>query len=1248
MATLPTDLRNSLGKAVEEARQVAEEGARRALDALAVDRREAHHAATPEQRALRNRLRAHGRQLGDVRDARTGTQGVDRLVREVAYEHWHRMLFARFLAENDLLVEPVSGVAVTLAECEELARERSEDPWALAASFAQLMLPRIFRAEDPALALTLPPETRQRLQRLAADLPAAVFTAEDSLGWTYQYWQAAEKDAVNERAKSGEKITGETLPAVTQLFTEPYMVRFLLHNTIGAWHAGKVLDDIQREAAASERELRDAVRLTPLGGYNFDYLRFVREPSAGDESDEATGPWRPAAGTFERWPEAARDLKVLDPCCGSGHFVVAAFELLVRLRMQEEGLTPAAAVRAVITENLHALELDARCTQIAAFNLALAAWKLVGSAIDLPPMRIACSGVGPQASRDEWLELAARAAEAGGMPGERDLFGSEDTLLSAGVRGGLEALYDLFERAPDLGSLIDPVAGAQFDALKMDFASLEPLLGTILERERADDEELERAVAARGMAEAASILLGPPGGYTLVTTNVPYLARGSHTDWLRSWADTHYRNARNDLATIFLSRMLRWVGYGDRAGTFAGVTPQNWLFLTGYRKLRERVLQERSWALVARLGPGAFETISGHVVNVALVVLSGQRPLGDHMMAGIDGAGPSHPGEKAALLRGEALVGETLAGLESNHNHESPGADGGGDAAAHADPAGGGVRLLRQSEQLTNPDGRIALALGRVTKTLEEYCSSIEGLTTGDLERFAGRFWEGGFDNGWTPYIQNVTSTLLYGGRTDRLWWEEGDGVLNAFPRAHNFPARVMNGREILTKMGLRVTQMGAFPVTVYGGEVFGKNAATVVPHDPAHLPAIWAYCTSPEFPEAVRRIDQSLKVTNRTLVKVPFDLVRWQKIAEERYPDGLPKPYSDDPTQWIFHGHPARAAPGTELHVAVARLLGYRWPAELDSAMRLSDEARALVERSAELDAVGFADEDGVVPLSPVRGESSAAERLRSLLAAAYGSDWTAAKERELLAAAAAAGHGKGRPARSLDAWLRGAFFEEHCKLFHHRPFVWHVWDGLQDGFNALVSYHALAGPDGVGRRTLEAITFSYLGEWIDRQRADREAGREGSDARLAAALALQEELRRILEGEPPYDLFVRWKPLHEQPLGWDPDINDGVRLNIRPFLKAGDVGRKNAGILRYRPSVRWGRDRGKEPEELRPREQFPWFWSCNPEKQPEHQRDFGAGTPGSTSAGEDFDGVRWNQLHYTRAARERARSDSEAGASS
>src|SRR5208337_5009355 len=103
---------------------------------------------------------------------------------------------------------------------------------ALASDFAIRMLPQIFRKGDPILEVALPPETRHELERLLKSLPSEVFTADDSLGWVYQFWQTEQKNEVND---SGEKIGAGELPAVTQLFTEDYMVLFLLHNSLGAW-----------------------------------------------------------------------------------------------------------------------------------------------------------------------------------------------------------------------------------------------------------------------------------------------------------------------------------------------------------------------------------------------------------------------------------------------------------------------------------------------------------------------------------------------------------------------------------------------------------------------------------------------------------------------------------------------------------------------------------------------------------------------------------------------------------------------------------------------------------------------------------------------------------------------------------------------------------------------------------------------------------------------------------------------------
>ena len=104
----------------------------------------------------------------------------------------------------------------------------------------------------------------------------------------------------------------------------------------------------------------------------------------------------------------------------------------------------------------------------------------------------------------------------------------------------------------------------------------------------------------------------------------------------------------------------------------------------------------------------------------------------------------------------------------------------------------------------------------------------------------------------------------------------------------------------------------------------------------------------------------------------------------------------------------------------------------------------------------------------------------------------------------------------------------------------------------------------------TLEKLTYAYLGDWLRRQQAAKEAGEAGSDARHQAAVELQTKLKLIIEGEAPYDIFVRWKPIDKQPLGWEPDLNDGVRLNIRPFV--------TADILRKRPNINWRKDRGKD----------------------------------------------------------------------
>ena len=1131
MKTLSRDLRKQLERAVADARDVAEAGARAALEALAARHREPYEHMTAEQCMLRRRLRDHARQLGDRRDARSRSQGIDRLVHECAYEHWHGMLFARFLAENQLLIEPGMGVAVTLEECEELAKEEGVDKWALAARFAHRMLPQVFRPDHPVFEVQFAREHRLKLERLVESLPAEVFAATDAIGWVYQFWQSRKKDDVN---RSEDKIGADELPAVTQLFTEPYMVSFLLDNSLGAWWAARRLNDSDLKDACSEAELR---RKALIPGVPLSYLRFVR--CDGDDAGGKTG-WRLASSAFEGWPEHLGKLKILDPCCGSGHFLVTAFSMLVPMRMAQEGLTDRGAVDAVLRENLHGLELDARCVELAAFALAMAAWTYpsTGGYRPLPELNLACSGLSVGAAKERWTALAA---------GRHDL------------RIALDWMHGEFADAPVLGSLLNPAAT---DAAKVvDWRELSAALAQALAQERSDDRR-ETTLAAQGLVKAAELLATH---YHLVLTNVPYLARSKQGEKLRSFCEQRHPAAKNDLATVFLERCLDLCAQG---GTTSLVLPQNWLFLTGYRKLREKLLKTETWHLLARLGEGGFDSSAAAGAFVALLTLSRGNP--------------------ASYLGSLSGVEVPLGTMHSLDVSESRTAD---EKATRLVKAK--IKGVEQARQLENPDARLAMEESGNCSLLETLASGVQGIATGDYACFGRKFWELSAIDGtlWVFQQSTVDENIHFGGQEHVLLWEDGIGKL-----ACSDAARIQ-GVNAWNQWGIAVSQMRSIKVALHTAHSFDNNSSALIPNDRAYLPAIWCFCSSPEYNEAVRRIDQKLNVTNATLVKVPFDIDHWNRIAVKHYPNGLPHPYSDDPTQWIFHGHPCGSviwddtekwtthgllrSEATVLQITVARLLGYRWPAEEDTGMELADEQREWVRRCEGL--LPYADKDGIVCIPPVRGEPAAHERLLQLLVAAFSHAWNDGVLTRLLTEA-------GSP--NLDDWLRNRFFEQHCKLFHHRPFIWHVWDGRQrDGFHALVNYHKLTGADGDGRRLLESLTHSYLGDWIRRQQDGVKRGEGGAEDRLEAALALQKRLSAILEGKPPFDLFVRWKPIKEQPIGWAPDVNDGVRLNIRPFM-ADDVpgGKKGAGILRAKTNIHWKKDRGKEPS--RDQEQFPWFW--------------------------------------------------------
>ena len=192
------------------------------------------------------------------------------------------------------------------------------------------------------------------------------------------------------------------------------------------------------------------------------------------------------------------------------------------MRIKAEDLTTDKAIEKVLAQNIHGLELDQRCVEIAAFAVALEAWRYPDSSgyRQLPSLNIAWVGQSIKAKKEDWLSLA----------------GDDSRLYQ-----GMEALYDTFKDAPVLGSLIDPGKVVTENLFTDGFTELQPLLNKALQQFEVDENK-EATIAAKGLTLAADLLSQK---YEFVATNVPYRTAGDLNDILRKFIDIRYSNANS-------------------------------------------------------------------------------------------------------------------------------------------------------------------------------------------------------------------------------------------------------------------------------------------------------------------------------------------------------------------------------------------------------------------------------------------------------------------------------------------------------------------------------------------------------------------------------------------------------------------------------------------------------------------------------------------------------------------------------
>ena len=569
------------------------------------------------------------------------SEAVAEFVRETAYSWANRLLAlrcmeARELIDEVILQKPVYGGRSL--EHHRLAQRRPEscsgEDDGLFAVLDQVFEERagtlslLFDPRAPGVALKPTPSALMRSVRLLSGTEQVngqtsasddVFKAPDALGWAYQYWNTEEKDRVFEkvRTQKGAKIQGADIIPATQLYTEPYMVKFLVQNSLGATWVGMQPDTQLME------------------GWEY----FVRD------ADRAP---------VEKKPVQA--ITFLDPACGSGHFLIEAFDLFYAMYEEEGHLTePEAICRSILEKNLFGIDIDERAVQIAAaalwmkaaekaFEFGGAAKNLVATNIRLPKGKDHLEEFLKEHPEDKPIRPAlevifeglAHADELGSLlqieePVEREfkhLKETDDRARSHGTTQG-----DLFRPTAVQDQL--PFGIESYDewrkktvaALKEHFAA------------EAESADLGQAFFGQSVGKGLVLFDLLSRRYDVVAANPPYMGSKHLNTHQKKYLQMRYPAGKRDLYAMF---MIRSVALSKKTARIAMVTRHSWLFLKYFEMLRGNqenpnygILYQSTIETLVHLGPHAFSEIGGEIVNTVLFTLLNTPPQHDSKFSAI-------------------------------------------------------------------------------------------------------------------------------------------------------------------------------------------------------------------------------------------------------------------------------------------------------------------------------------------------------------------------------------------------------------------------------------------------------------------------------------------------------------------------------------------------------------------------------------------------------------------------------------
>jgi hypothetical protein len=682
------------------------------------------------------------------------------IVERAAYSWINRLLALRAIEARGLIDETLRNNPDYDGLSEALFVLRQSEPhrtagadagwWAViedACTAQAASLPGLFSTGDPNVALRPSTPALLRCVAVVGGAPSgftleeadAAFADPDAIGWAYQFYQEQAKALVYAKLGSGGKVsTRAEIAAATQLFTEPYMVKWLLQNSLGR----------------SYHELFPDTRLTASWEYYITPDKLEPPAYMGLVS-----------------------LTVMDPCMGSGHFLREAFDMLAAMYREQHPDMPAAEIADnILQKHLHGIDIDPRASQLAALTLYLRAWETVRDE------RRAQRKPGPGTLGRVQMNLATTPTNLDAGSLERHLRRHpEDRVL----KPLLEGIFQALEQADILGSLLRP--GEHLDAaiaalqkpqnMTLPFDDDSDLQQTVRELANQDSAELKRMLLVKvaesfakesgDASDVAANLFGHEAveglrllqlldqRYGVVVTNPPYMGSKNMGTAMRDYIHRFYPVAKPDLYVTFIIRCLE---LSLAAGRSALVTQQSWMFSSGLAPFRaggnpeqwKGFLRTSRLESLAHLGPGGFGEISGEVVNTVLLVSRPQaNPKSEYTLA----------------LR---VVREQTPELKQRLLKRRPSRN---------------VFHFDQASILHIPGAPVAYWLGArfyelltAGRVLEQRVAVFPGLKTGDDARFLRFHWEVPVpSNGWVPYSKGGQGYGKWHGQNEYcLDWRRG------------------------------------------------------------------------------------------------------------------------------------------------------------------------------------------------------------------------------------------------------------------------------------------------------------------------------------------------------------------------------------------------------------------------------------------------------------------------------------------